>query len=289
MIARAPPSRFLFSCGRLANTAGVPFASVNGIDLYYESHGAGPALVLAHGAGGNHLSWWQQVPVFAEHYRVITFDHRAFGLSRDGEGEARRGRRAFHEDLRALLDDLGIDDVRIVAQSMGGRTAVGFSLLNPGRCKAVVFAGTTGGAVDDDIRQMQAEHRETEVGRLPLAKRAVSPQLRERAAARHFLYHEIRRLNPPRPRDFLAPVPGYRGTSADRLAASGIPILFLVGEHDTVTPPAIIEACHRAVPGSRFAVIPDAGHSVYFEQPDAFNRAVLDFLALTEGGGQSLR
>ena len=81
-------------------------APVNGIRLYYETHGKGPALVLAHGAGGNHLSWWQQVPHFARRYRCVVFDHRAFGRShdvRDGPG-----RRAFAEDLRHLLDHLGI-------------------------------------------------------------------------------------------------------------------------------------------------------------------------------------
>jgi 3-oxoadipate enol-lactonase len=254
----------------------MPFAPVNGIDLYYESHGSGPAVVFAHGAGGNHLSWWQQVPAFSRHFRCLTFDHRAFGRSLDGDDK--RGRRAFHDDLRALLDHLEIDDVRIVAQSMGGRTAVGFSLLNPGRCKALVLAGTTGGAIDDEVRRLQDAHRETDLGRLPLGKRSVSPALRERAAATEFLYRSIGRLNPPRPKDFLAPMPGYRGSSAGRLAQAGFPIMFLVGDHDAVTPPHIIEGCHRSVPGSRYVVIRDSGHSTYFEQPHAFNDAVIAFL-----------
>jgi len=256
----------------------VPFAPINGIRLYYETHGSGPALVFAHGAGGNHLSWWQQVPHFAKRYRCIVFDHRAFGRSRDGEGEARRGRTAFHEDLRALLDHLEVEDVRIVAQSMGGRTAVGFTLRNPGRCRALVLAGTTGGAVDDDVRELQDAHRSSEVGQQSLMRRAVSPALRERAEHLDFLYRSIARLNPPRPKDFLAPIPGYRGSSAERLAQSGIPVLFLVGAHDAITPPAIIERCHRAVPGSEYVVIPSSGHSAYFEQPHAFNAAVEGFL-----------
>jgi 3-oxoadipate enol-lactonase len=259
----------------------MPFAPVNGIDLYYEEHGSGPAVVFAHGAGGNHLSWWQQVPVFARRFRCITFDHRAFGLSRDGDGEAKLGRRGFHEDLRALLDHLDIEDVRIVAQSMGGRTAVGFAWRNPGRCRAMVLAGTTGGAVDDRVRDMQDAHRATHTGQLPLGRRAIAPALKKRAPAMEFLYRAIARLNPPRPRDFLAPIPGYRGSSAELLASSGFPVLFLVGEHDDVTPARVIEACHRAVPGSRLVVIPDSGHSTYFEQPGAFNAAVMDFLEST--------
>jgi 3-oxoadipate enol-lactonase len=259
----------------------MPFAAINGIALYYESHGSGPVIVFAHGAGGNHLSWWQQIPMFSRRFRCITFDHRAFGLSRDADGDAQRGRRAFHEDLRDLLDHLGIDECRIVAQSMGGRTAVGFSLLNPGRCRALVFAGTTGGAIDDDVRDLQDAYRDTEMGQLPLGRRSLSPQLKERAAALEFLYRSIGRLNPPRARDFLAPIPGYRGSSAGRLAEAGFPILFLVGDHDAVTPPEIIEGCHRATPGSQFVVIANSGHSTYFEQPDAFNDAVMEFLLAT--------
>ncbi|MBI2723837.1 MAG: alpha/beta hydrolase [Chloroflexi bacterium] len=256
----------------------MPFASVNGIQLYYETHGSGPAVVLAHGAGGNHLSWWQQVPVLARSYRVITFDHRAFGRSLDGDGEAKLGRRMFHDDLRALLDLLEIERAAIVAQSMGGRTAVGFALRNPGRCRAMVLAGTTGGAIDDDVREMQETYRQTEIGSLPLLKRAVSPELRQRAEHMDFLYRSISRLNPARPRDFLAAIPGYRGSSAGRLAEADFPVLFLVGDSDAITPPEIVERCHRAVPGSEYQIIAGSGHSAYFEQADAFNAAVVDFL-----------
>ncbi|MBI5289546.1 MAG: alpha/beta hydrolase, partial [Chloroflexi bacterium] len=138
-----------------------------------------------------------------------------------------------------------------------------------------------GGAIDDDVRQLQADYRQTEMGQMPLGKKSVSPQLKERAAALEFLYRGINKLNPPRPKDFLAPVPGHRGSSAQRLAESGMKIMFLVGDHDAVTPPEIIEGCHRAVPGSKFVVIPNSGHSTYFEQPEAFNATVLEFLQET--------
>ncbi len=256
----------------------MPFAPINGIQFYYESHGEGPAVVFAHGAGGNHLSWWQQIPVFSKRYRCITFDHRAFGRTLDGEGEAKAGRRAFHDDLRDLLDLLDIPEARVVAQSMGGRTAVGFALRNPGRCKAMVLAGTTGGAVTEGIRAEQAAYRSTEIGQRTLMQRAVSADLAQISPEMDFLYRSIGRLNPPRARDFLAPIAGYSGSSATRLAEAGFPILFLVGRHDAITPPEIIERCHQAVPGSQYRVIEDSGHSAYFEQPAAFNDAVMRFL-----------
>ena len=61
--------------------------------LYYEVHGDGPAVVFAHGAGGTHMSWWQQVPALSRHFRCITFDHRGFGYSRDVPNGPGRGAR----------------------------------------------------------------------------------------------------------------------------------------------------------------------------------------------------
>ena len=96
----------------------MPFLTVGGCDLYYETHGTGPALVFAHGLGGNHLSWWQQIPHFRDRYTCVTFSHRGFGLSRDAPGGP--GPDAFVDDLAALIEHLGPADVRLVAQSMGG-------------------------------------------------------------------------------------------------------------------------------------------------------------------------
>jgi 3-oxoadipate enol-lactonase len=253
----------------------VPWVPVNGIRLYYEISGSGSPLVFAHGAGGNHLSWWQQLPHFARTYRCIAFDHRAFGRSLDTDGAGRRG---FAEDIRQLLDRLGIDQIALVAQSMGGRTAVGFAIRNPGRVRALVLAGTTGGAVSDEVRARQDEHRQSPLGRLSLARRAVSPRLRRERPDLAYLYRLLGKLNPPRPRDFLAPIPGFRGSSGEALAGLNIPILFLVGEEDTITPPEIVRLAHQQVPGSQFDVIAGAGHSAYFERAEAFNERVQRFL-----------
>ena len=254
----------------------MPWAPINGIRLYYQTYGKGPPLVFAHGAGGNHLSWWQQLPYFSTRYRCLVFDHRSFG--RSAETADGPGRRAFAEDLRQLLDRLGIEDIAIVAQSMGGRTAVGFALRNPGRVRALVLAGTTGGAVSDEVRSAQEAHRRTPIGRRSLLQRAISPRLREERPDLAFLYRLIGRMNPPRPKNFLAPIPGYRGSSAQALTALEIPILFLVGEDDSITPPSVVRLAHEQVPGSQFEVCPNTGHSAYFEQPEAFNHRVGRFL-----------
>lgn len=254
----------------------MPWAPINGIDLYYHVTGKGPALVFAHGAGGNHQSWWQQIPFFSQRYKCITFDHRAFGRSVDQPDGP--GRRAFAEDLRLLLDRLDIETFALVAQSMGGRTAVGFAMRNPDRVRALVFAGTTGGAVNDEIRAAQRAHRQTPAGEGTLLQRAISARLKQERPDLAYLYRSINRLNPPRPKDFLAPIPGYSGSSAKALAELGIPILFLVGEDDAITPASIIKMTHDQVPGSQYDIVAGAGHSAYFEQADAFNQRVDQFL-----------
>jgi len=131
--------------GRLpvSSESEMPRAPVNGIELYYQVHGQGPAVVFAHGAGGNHMSWWQQVPAFARHCRCVTFDHRGFGFS--GDGVDGPGPTAFVDDLRGLLDYLDIEQAFLVGQSMAGWTCMGFALAHPQRVRALVMANTLAG------------------------------------------------------------------------------------------------------------------------------------------------
>jgi 3-oxoadipate enol-lactonase len=248
----------------------MPKVSMNGIELYYEVYGDGPAVVFAHGAGGNHLSWWQQVPVFARQYRCITFDHRGFGQSLDvSDGP---GSQAFVEDLKHLLDHLAIDRVSLVAQSMGGRTCLGFTLAYPDRVRALVMADTTGGFSDARMGQLRAEGEAALVG----------PNAPPRTYARHFpqeqpapafLYEQIRALNPPRREP---PVPG---PTAEQVRALRTPTLLIVGEHDVIAPPPMMKMFQSYMPHARLAEVAGAGHSVYFEKPQEFNRIVLEFLA----------
>src|SRR2546427_9615251 len=87
------------------------FMVKDGFRLYYEdTGGVGPTILFLHGAGGNHLSWWQQVPVFAEEYRCVTMDQRGFGQSLDVAGGP--GPAALGSDALALLDHLGISQAR---------------------------------------------------------------------------------------------------------------------------------------------------------------------------------
>ena len=95
----------------------MPRVPINGIEIDYQEYGEGDAIVFCHGAGGNLLSWWQQIPYFSESYRCITFSHRGFGHSYDVPDGP--GMKSFVEDIAALLDHLEVDSTHLVSQSMG--------------------------------------------------------------------------------------------------------------------------------------------------------------------------
>src|SRR6185369_17354795 len=192
------------------------FMTKDGFRLYYEDTGGNlPAILFLHGAGGNHLSWWQLVPVFAEEYRCITADQRGFGQSPDVPGGP--GPAALATDALALLDHLGIGRAAIVAQSMGGWAAVGAAIQSSQRFWAIVLANTVGNLTNQDIAALR---RDLLASRPPrpavLWHAALGPTFRAAEPVRTFLYAQIAGINPPRPADFsdqlsrlTTPVEGY--------------------------------------------------------------------------------
>lgn len=261
----------------------MPFAPVNGTEIYYELHGSGPHVLFAHGQGGNHLSWWQQLPVFAKHYTCITFDHRAFGRSPDADGKGRTG---FGADAIGLLDHIGVDDVRVVAHSMGGRAATALATRDPkNRVRALVLGGTTGAVADQAVRDGR-DRASAARGDKGLGAFSVKPGYADEHPELYFLLRQISRMNPPRPRDFLGPPnppPPEPGTPPripmhERLLAAGTPVQYIVGEFDMITPPDLIAICHALLPGSRYHLVKDSGHSAYWEKTEEFNAVALQFL-----------
>lgn len=257
----------------------MPYANVNGARLYYEQHGSGPDLVFLHGAGGNHLVWWQQLPTFAERFRCTVYDARGWGLSR---GDMATGRWALGPDLIALMDHAGIEDAHVVAQSMGGRAVAGLARLAPKRVRSLVLCGTTAGATNERVRELQDELRDAR-GDGGLREHALAPGFEAANPELALLYRQMNALNPKRPKNLLGrPPASYRGSMHEQLGSLGVPVLFVVGEHDLITSPAMILEAQSLIPGAKFHEIIGAGHSAYFECAGEWNRIVFDFLCEAE-------
>lgn len=251
---------------------------VTGGQLVYDVFGDGPeTIVFVHGAGGNHLSWWQQIPVYRDRYRCVTYEVRGWGQSRDDSGE---GSNAFVRDLEQLLDGLSIPEAVLVGQSMGGMTVLPFAVRNPSRVRGLLMADTFLGidapALLDDMRKaVEIAQANQAGGGLTMM---VGPAYLEREPNGVFLYNQIRALNPPLdPARPLSLRQENGAVSIDELDALTMPVFFLAGAEDAIIPAVLIEQAAKLVPGARYHQIPLAGHSVYWEQPDDFNR-VLDAL-----------
>jgi 3-oxoadipate enol-lactonase len=253
------------------------FMEKNGFRLYYEdTGGTAPTVLFLHGAGGNHLSWWQQVPVFAEEYRCVTVDQRGFGQSPDVAGGP--GPAALATDAIALLDHLGIGQAAVVAQSMGGWAAVGAAVRAPERFWAVVMANTVGNLTNPEIASVRQRLAAASPPRpAVLWHAALGETFRKVQPVRAFLYAQIAGTNAPLAADFRDQL-GRLTTPVERYAATRVPTLFLTSDEDGLIWPELSKKVHEQVPGSRFERVEAAGHSTYFERPDVFNREVGAFL-----------
>jgi 3-oxoadipate enol-lactonase len=248
-----------------------------GASIHYEVYGAGPALVLAHGAGGNRISWWQQVPHFARRYRVILVDHRGFGGSRC-EPDAFRPQH-FPDDLAAVLDAEGVPRAALVCQSMGGWTGLPFALRHPSRVACLVLCSTPGGLWNEAIA---AAVRETGA-RIAAAKVDHTPALgaafaRKSPEMRH-LYDQISSLNQASLGWLSRLFEAEARIAPAALAGFRVPTLVVAGSDDLLFPLDAMRAVARDIPGAELSVFEGAGHSTYFEMPARFNDVVGDFVA----------
>jgi len=254
--------------------------------VYYDVYGSGPALVFAHGLGGNHLSWWQQVAHFGTRYTCVSFAHRGFAPSGPVPGASAPD--AYADDLAALIAELGLKDVRLVAQSMGGWTCLEYALRHPDKVKALVLACTSGaidpaGAAGFGKAAFEAWTKRAGEQNAAMEAHGVLAAGGERFAreqpALALLYRQIYQLNPDA---FRAAVRGRiratRNQPSSLLAKLPFPVLFLNGEEDTVFPSPAGPGLAQCAPQGRHVSVPKAGHSVYFERAAEFNRIVEEFL-----------
>ncbi|MHB8450800.1 MAG: alpha/beta fold hydrolase [Mycobacteriales bacterium] len=250
----------------------------DGEQIHYEVVGqGGTPLVLSHGAGGNHASWYQQVAPFAADRRVVTWDHRGFGRSTD-RGD-RSGPDVAVGDLLAVLDALGIERADLVGQSMGGWTTVGVALARPPLCRSLVLCDTLGGftspAITEALRRRPPGM--VDAGSLLGAHPALGEAFSAREPERAHLYQSLAQLGTA---DLGAILPRLLAVTHDPAEAARLtmPVLCVVGDRDPLFPPASIRALADLLPDGRVVEISGCGHSPYFEDPAAWNGVVRQFL-----------
>ena len=265
----------------------MPTAKINGINIYYESHGTGFPLVLAYGIGGNTTEWEPQIPVFSRAYRFIVWDPRGHAQSESPPNADQYTQEVFAQDLEGLLDYLGINRAYVGGLSMGGGIATRFAILHPERVAALLIFdsfSSSGLETPPENRQMREEIirlTETE-GMSAVAEFAMknNPNISQTALLGNEQENRVRQM-------YLALDPvGYAHStrmilnavfSASLLEGIEVPTLVMAGQEDGALP-----ACrfiHEKIKGSKLVVIPEAGHLSNLDQPVAFNHAVLEYLA----------
>jgi pimeloyl-ACP methyl ester carboxylesterase len=251
----------------------------------YRRHGHGRPVVLIHGVGMNQQVWEPQLAALASRFEVITFDMLGHGQSELPPSEAKLAH--YTEQVRQLLDDLGLPAAAIVGHSMGALVAIDFAVRHPERCLALVA--------------MNAVFCRTDGQRQAVMQRAAA--LRDVGSDANVADTLRRWFGEPVPEALhgaaelsrsmlkgVRPV-GYARTymvfaSADAEHASSLrslrmPALFTTGDGDPNSTPAMSRAMAEQVAGAELAILPDTRHMMSLTDPQRVNALLIDFLQRT--------
>lgn len=254
------------------------YATVPGARLFYlDTGGSGVPVVLLHAATGSSRVWEYQIPAFtAAGYRVIAFDRRGWGRTVVDPAGPQPGTGA--DDLLALLDSLGIQRVHLVGTAAGGFVAFDFALSFPQRLRSLVVANSIGGVQDPDFLEQGRRIRPPQFDALPPEFREVGPSYRAAQPEGTKRWMELEKISRPEgPRTPAQPMRNRITFSV--LETIKVPTLLLTGAADLYAPPPIQQSFAARIKGAESVVVPEAGHSSYWERPEVFNRAVINFIA----------
>jgi pimeloyl-ACP methyl ester carboxylesterase len=269
-------------------------ANVGGVRLHYVEAGEGVPLVFVHEFAGDAESWQPQLRFFSRRYRTIAFNARGYPPSDVPDTPEAYSQQQAADDIKGVLDHLGIAKAHVCGLSMGGYATLHFGLSFPERALSLVVAGAGYGSDDNEqhkrdselvIRRFETDgmektgdfyaHGPSRVQYLekdPLGWREFRDRLVAGSAKGHAL--TMRGVQMKRPTIYsLEP----------RLTLLEVPTLIVTGDEDEpCLEPGIF--MKRKIPTSGLVVLPKTGHAVNLEEPDAFNRAVLDFLTAVDAG-----
>jgi pimeloyl-ACP methyl ester carboxylesterase len=268
----------------------------DGQNLYYEEAGQGPALLFVHEFAGDHRSWEPQMRHFSRSYRCVTYSARGYLPSSVPESPDDYSQWRVSEDIRCVLDGLGVERAHVVGLSMGAFAALHFGMRHARnaanrRALSLTLAGCGTGSHPE-------VHEAFKQDSIALGEALIRDGMTQ--AARNYGHGPTRvpllRKNPRGHAEFLRQFCehsalgsgltsiGYQGrrpslyTLRAEIAQIQAPALILCGDQDEpCLEPSLMLKC--TIPGSQLAVLPDSGHGINIEEPALFNRLLGDFLA----------
>jgi len=272
----------------------MPYARTDDrVRIYYEEHGAGTPLVLAYGIGGNVKMWDVNVPGLARRHRLVLWEPRGHARSDSPEDPAKYSFRRWALDLKAVLDHLGLRRAHVGGLSLGAGIATRFALAFPGRVRSLVVTNSSSASgLPLSWQNVVMRARSIEItltqGMDAMAEFAMAenPNVSERLAldpgAKAEFYEEYRQLAPIGYANALRALLAMDHIT-DQLPRLRMPVLLIGGDRDPSLGP--MKVIHRKIRGSKLVVLSPASHFANRDQPDAWNRLVLDFLARVEKKG----
>ena len=264
------------------STAG--FLDVQSASLYYEVAGEGYPLLLLHAGIADSRMWDDQFPIFAQHYRTIRYDLRGYGQTRWDSGTF-----ATYEDPAALFHALGVQKAHVIGISYGSKIALDFALAHPELVTSLVLVAPSVGGEEpsEEIRRFfQEEDALVEKGDLSGATELnlrlwvdgphrtpdqVNPTVRQRVYEMQYLAFTL-------PMPEVTDEQELEPPAITRLAEVRVPTLVIVGDLDIPDKLELARQLATRIPSARQEIITGAAHMLTMEQPQEFNRIVLNFL-----------
>lgn len=245
----------------------------DGVDLYYEVHGdKGPVILLTHGYSATSQMWTGQVEALSKEHRLVTWDMRGHGQSDSPDDPGLYSEPATVADMAALLDKVGARTAIVGGLSLGGYMSLAFNRVHADRVEALLIIDTGPGYKNDEAREgwnktslKTAERYETE-GLALLSSGSAERRTAQHKSAKG-LALAARGMLTQRDAGVITSLPDIK-----------VPSIVVVGSLDT---PFLAASSYMAakIPGARQAIIEGAGHAANIDKPEAFNAAILGFLA----------
>ena len=252
------------------------YVDLPGVRLFLiDSGGTGEVVILLHPRTGNSAYWQYTVPALAEAgYRAIAIDNPGWGKSIVDSAD---NPAPVADTIDTLLDHLGLDEVHIVGTAMGGYVAMDYAASRPERTRSLVIAASGLGIRDDpEYTTFRERARIAAMDEQPSYIREMSPTYRGMNPAGVARWLEI--YNNAQQEGAVRP-PLRAPNTPKKLASLRSPTLVIAGGADLVTPSGAMRLWSRHIKAPKeFVVIPEAGHVLVWEQPDVFNRILIDFL-----------